>query len=99
MKAQFSKTLRVAGIGAACGGAFLVLIMVFGFDRPSLTGEKNIIGVCADWLGRPLGWFLEWALKRNLIVTDNVPAVLVLQFFYWMFFGAVVAMICFYLRR
>ena len=87
------KLFRLAGFGSIGGFLFFLFIIVTGVCTPASSGGKNIIGVCVDWLASPFGWFLEWLLKRDLIMTDNVPTVLLIQMVYWMVLGAIIALV------
>lgn len=99
MKSRMFRTACVVACGAVAGASVLWLLIVFKLDQSPATGERTVLGHCADWVSGPFGLVMRWARHENLMEPDNVPIVLTGLSAYWALLGAVVALIGHWLWR
>ncbi len=99
MNPQLRKALTVASLGAAGGIAFVFACFVLGIGRPDPNGDRGGIGNFVDWLYTPCAWLGDWAIKHQLIRSDNVLVGLAVMFAYSALVGGIVALAVYQLRR
>ena len=99
MNPQLRKALIVASLGAAGGIGVLFACFVLGIGRPTPNGDRGIIGSGLVWFLTPCAWLGDWAIKRQLISSDNMLVGLAVMFAYSALTGAIVALACHYLWR